>query len=996
MRDPIENISQLQKKLNDLQLENQILKNILDKAGLSYHKELSKLRQSGSKEAFDPEQGKRIIHPQAITENMANQFFGMFWGRQDVYAKRSVNKGTGKVAYYPQCNNLWTSGCHRKLKDGINCKDCKSRSYKTITKFIILNHLQGNSYNGSDVIGVYPLFSNGTCRFMVFDFDNHDKGAEENDFENVDDTWIEEVEAMREICVLNGIDPLVERSRSGKGAHIWIFFDKPIAASLVRKFGFALLDKGAEQVNLKSFKYYDRMLPAQDSLSDNSSLGNLIALPMQGQALKHGNSAFVDENWNAYPNQWDVLLNKTQKLGMEDIEKYMSKWQAELAENRGMFAGTDMNCRPKPWKKKCKFFKADVVGKLHMVLSNGVYIDTLNLMPRIQNQIRSLAAFDNPEFYKNKRLGYSNYYNFSAVYLGKDVDGYIQVPRGLKERIIEECNKAEIIVDISDQKEKGRPIRVSFKGDLRMQQELAAEKLLAYSDGVLSAATAFGKTVVCSYLIAERKVNTLILLQSKDLLNQWVDELNKFLDIREEPPEYETKTGRKKKRDSVIGILHGNKKALTGIVDVAMVGSMYSKGKFNDLINSYGMVIMDECHHAASNTSMELLQRINAKYVYGVSATPKRGDSLDKIIYMLLGPLRHRFTALERAQEQGIGHYFVPRYTRVVDTADSKDDINKAYSLISTSKVRNEMIISDVKKSIELNQTPVILTRFKEHAKLLYDALKNEADHVFLLYGDNSDKENAEIRVKLKQIPKNESLILVATGQKIGEGFDFPRLDVLMLAAPVSFEGRLEQYVGRLNRDYEGKDSVYVYDYIDAHVRFFNKMYGKRLKTYKRTGFSIWTGDVRSKQIINAIYDSGNYKEKFEQDIVEAEKSIVISSPDIRQDEIDRLLLLVKDRQEQGVNVTVITTDPEEVIYGSADVCYHLIKLMKQVGINVVAKTEVGERFAVIDDELVWHGGMNLLGKVDIWDNLMRIKNHQVAAELLEISLGTTREFEGG
>ena len=475
-----------------------------------------------------------------------------------------------------------------------------------------------------------------------------------------------------------------------------------------------------------------------------------------------------------------------------------------------------------------------------------------------------------------------------------------------------------------------------------------------------------------------------------------MDELNKFLDIKEEPPEYETKTGRKKKRDSVIGILHGSKNTLTGIVDVAMVGSMYSKGKFNDLINSYGMVIMDECHHAASNTSVELLQKINAKYVYGVSATPKRGDSLDKIIYMLLGPLRHRFTALERAQEQGIGHYFVPRYTRVVDTADSKDDINKAYSLISTSKIRNDMIISDVKKSIAQNQTPVILTKFKEHAKLLYDALKNEADHIFLLYGDNSDKENTEIRVKLKQVPRTESIILVATGQKIGEGFDFPRLDVLMLAAPVSFEGRLEQYVGRLNRDYEGKEAVYVYDYIDAHVRFFNKMYGKRLKTYKRTGFSIWTGDEHTKQIINAIYDSGNYTEKFEQDIVEAEKSIVISSPDIRQDKIDRLLLLVKDRQEKGVLITVITTDPEEVVYGSADVCYGLINEMKQVGINVVTKAEVEERFAVIDDELVWHGGMNLLGKVDIWDNLMRIKNHQVAAELLEISLGTTTESEGG
>ena len=307
---------------------------------------------------------------------------------------------------------------------------------------------------------------------------------------------------------------------------------------------------------------------------------------------------------------------------------------------------------------------------------------------------------------------------------------------------------------------------------------------------MLEAATAFGKTVVCSYLIAERKVSTLILLQSKDLLNQWVEELNKFLDIREDPPEYETKTGRKKKRDSVIGILHGAKNTLTGLVDVAMVGSMYSKGKFQNLKHSYGMVIIDECHHAASHTYMEVLQKINAKYVYGVSATPKRGNHLDKIIYMMLGPLRHRFTALDRTEEQGIGHYVVPRYTRVVDTVDSKNDINKAYSLISTSKMRNEMIVNDVRKSLSQNQTPVILTRYKEHAKTLHDMLKDKADHVFLLYGDNSDKENAEIQIRLKQVPRTESLILIATGQKIGEGFDFPRLDVLILAAPVSFGGR--------------------------------------------------------------------------------------------------------------------------------------------------------------------------------------------------------------
>ena len=979
----------LRKLVRLLEYENRILKETLKKENIPYD-EVNPFEETiDNMEVYDPDQGERIVNPPFITEEMATRFFSMFWGREDVFAKRGKNGG-----YFPQCDNRWNDRlCPKQRGEKMFCDECENTKWTKLDVKKIIAHLLGYKEDGSDVIGVYPLLPNGMCRFIVFDFDNHEKGAEATDFANTDNEWHKEVDALRKMCEINGIKALIERSRSGKGAHVWIFFKKAISASVARNFGFLLLDKGSASINLKSFHYYDRMYPSQDVAS---SIGNLIALPLQGQALKDGNSAFVDENWNAYPNQWDILLNKTEKLGIEDIEKYMAKWQAELAESRGMLAGTDMNNRPKPWKKKCEFVKADVVGKLHMVLSNGVYIDTLNLMPRIQNQIRSLAAFDNPEFYKNKRLGYSNYYNFSAVYLGKDVDGYIQIPRGLKEQIIEECKKSGIAVDISDQREKGRPIRVSFKGDLRTQQELAAEKLLNYSDGVLSAATAFGKTVVCSYMIAERKVNTLILLQSKDLLNQWVEELNKFLDIKEEPPEYETKTGRKKKRDSVIGILHGSKNTLTGIIDVAMVGSMYSKGKFNDLINSYGMVIMDECHHAASNTSMELLQKINAKYVYGVSATPKRGDSLDKIIYMLLGPLRHRFTALERAQEQGIGHYFVPRYTRVVDTADSKDDINKAYSLISANKVRNEMIVNDVIACIAMKQTPVILTRFKEHAKLLYDTLKEEADHVFLLYGDNTDKENADIRVRLKQVTKNESLILVATGQKIGEGFDFPRLDVLMLAAPVSFEGRLEQYVGRLNRDYEGKEAVYVYDYIDAHMRFFNKMYGKRLKTYKRTGFFIWTGDEQTKQIINAIYDSGNYTEKFEQDIVEAEKSIVISSPDIRQDKIDRLLILVKDRQEKGVNVTVITTDPEEVVYGSTDVCYGLIYEMKQVGINVVTKAEVEERFATIDDELVWHGGMNLLGKVDVWDNLMRIKNHQVAAELLEIALGTTTEAEGG
>ena len=981
------NLDSLRKLVRNLQDENKRLKELLDKADVAYESENVFEEKIETIEEYDPDQGGRI-QSKYITEELANRFFAMFWGRMDVYAKRGTKGG-----YFPQCDNRWNNRiCPKQRGEKVNCEACEHRRWTELKPKKIIEHLLGYREDGADVLGVYPLLPDGTCRFVVFDFDNHEKGAEKTDFANTNDEWHEEVDALRLICERNGIAPLVERSRSGRGAHVWIFFKKPISAALARNFGFLLLDKGSTSINLKSFHYYDRMYPSQDAAS---SIGNLIALPLQGQALKNGNSAFVDKNWNAYPDQWDILLNHTQKLSKEDVEKYMSKWQTELAREKGMLVPSISGNRPKPWKKKEGFVKSDVVGKMHIVLGDGVYVDTLNLMPRLQNQIRSMAAFDNPVFYKNRRLGYSNYYNFSAVYMGKDQDGYICIPRGLRDDLLSSCKEAGIEYDILDYREKGRPIRVSFHGDLKTQQNLAAQHLLAFDYGILSAATAFGKTVVCSYLISERKVNTLILLQSKDLLEQWVDELNKFLSIDEEPPIYKTKSGRKKHRKSVIGILHGSKNTLTGIIDVAMVGSMYSKGKFNDFVNSYGMVVMDECHHCGSNTSVEVMQKVNARYVYGVTATPKRGDNLEKIIHMLLGPIRHSYTAKERAVEQGIGHYVYPRYTRVVDTNESKNGINSAYALISTNTVRNEMILADTRICVKEGRTPVILTRYKEQAKYLYDNLQKDADYVFILYGDNSDKENSEVRRKLKEVTRNQSLILVATGQKIGEGFDYPRLDTLMLASPVSFAGRLEQYIGRLNRDYEGKKEVIVYDYVDSHIRVFDNMYSKRLRTYKRTGFQLITNRILSKQTVNSIYDSGNYMDVFERDIVEAEKKIIVSSPELTQDKIERFIYLVKARQEAGITVTVITIEPQNISYGSPEFCQRFIQEMRESGIQVIVKEDVIEHFAIIDDELVWHGGMNLLGKEDVWDNLMRIRSDQVAAELLEIALQKTFSKNG-
>ena len=988
MRDSIENISQLQKQLNELQLENQILKNILDEAGLSYHKELSIFRQSDSKEDYDSEQGKRIIHPQAITENMANKFFYMFWGRQDVYAKRSVNKETGKAAYYPQCSNFWISVCHKKIKDGVNCKDCKNRSYKPITKYDILNHLQGISYNASDVIGVYPLLSNGTCRFMVFDFDNHNKGAEEKDFANVDDTWVEEVEATREICVLNGIDPLVERSRSGRGAHLWIFFDKPIAASLVRKFGFALLDKGAEQVNLKSFKYYDRMLPAQDSLSDNSSLGNLIALPLQGKALQDGNSAFIDGNWNAYSDQWRILFSKP-KLSQEFLEEKIKEW-TNLIEDIAVNA--DESDREKPWNRMQIFNKNDVDGKIHITLSNGIYVDNTNLKASMQNRIRRMAAISNPIFYKNQAIGTSNYDTPRWIYLGKDhLSGYIQIPRGLQDELLEKTKQAGIDCEIEDERQQGRNINVDFIGELRSEQDKALKELVKYDNGILHAATAFGKTVVSSAIIAQKKVSTLIILESSALIEQWKEALGKFLNINEELPTYETKTGRVRKRKSLIGTLQGAHDSMTGIIDIAMAGSLCKKGEYHKLLNEYGLVLVDECHHSASETIANVLKEVKAKYVYGVTATPKRGDGLEKINYMLIGPIRYSYTAKEKAMEQGIQHLVYPRFTRTVPprgVINGKMHPNEAYDIIHNNDIRDEQIVEDIKNCVLAGRTPVVLSRYKDHSEKLYERLKDYADHVFLMTGNNSKKEHKKILEQMHQVDKAESLILIATGSLVGEGFDFPRLDTLFMATPVSFRGVVEQYAGRLNRDYAGKENVIIYDYVDNHIPMFNNMYMKRLKAYKQIGYELAGGLQINKHTANAIYDGDNYTENYYKDLLDANKNIIISSPAISGQKVYELINMLKEKQVSGVQITIVTWTPDSYGFGDAAYWMQLHEDMCKAGFYIKTVEESCERFAVIDQEVVWYGNINLLAKTKVDDSIMRVLSNEIAGELMEITFG--------
>lgn len=956
-------IKKLYSQVEQLQSENTYLKRLLDEAGISYTRQ-------------------KEIAPIVITKQLARRFYSYFWGRTDVYSKRSVNKSTGKTGYYPQCENLWKDGlCPKKAGKKVKCGDCTNRKWRKLEAEQIMAHLRGEKPDGSDVIGIYPLFPDGTCRFLVFDFDNHEKGAEALDFGNADNSWMEEVDALHQVCATNGIPCLVERSRSGRGGHLWIFFDRSMEAGLVRRFGMALLEKGAETVNLKSFRFYDRMLPAQTSIGDGE-LGYLIALPLQGQALKNGNSAFVDECWEPFADQWGALF-ATQRLSAETIDDCIKKWNvAESSQDSFLPEET------KPWERTRKFHKEDADGQLRLTLANRIYIETANLKPRLQNQIRRMAALQNPMFYRNQALGLSNFSNSRFLYLGEDDGDFLCIPRGLWDELLERCKEAEIPVQTEDKRAVGKTLNVHFQGELRDNQKEAVRAILQWDCGILSAATAFGKTVVCSRLIAERKVSTLILLESSALIEQWQKALDRFLEFQEELPVYETKTGRKKYRKSVVGIIHGPKDTSTGIVDIAMEGSLCKKGEFHPRLREYGMVLVDECHHSASETLRSVLQEVHARYVYGVTATPFRGDGLEKINEMLLGPVRFQYSAKEKAAEQGIGHYIIPRFTRtVLPYYKEKIHVTEAYDHLRKNESRNNLIAADVKKALSEGRTPVILTRFTDQAAALYEILKPFAQKPFLLTGDMPKKDREATMKAMAQVRSDESMFLAATGQLIGEGFDYPRLDTLFLATPVSWKGVVEQYAGRLHREYPGKKNVYIFDYVDTHIPVFDKMYAKRLRTYKRIGYSLHTSDAPEKQTANAIFDSDNYRSVFEQDIREAVKSVVISSPTLSRMRVEQLIALLQPGQENGLKVTVITWHPDVYRYGKDEHRFGLLESLRTAGCEIRLVQDSCQHFAVIDERTVWYGSMNLLSRDDVEDNIMRLESQEVAEELLGMTL---------
>ena len=886
-------------------------------------------------------------------------FRKLFSGREDVFARRWYGKTTGKSGYQPVCENEWVEGiCDKKA---YKCSVCPNRKLLPLSDRAVYNHLAGKDEYGRDVIGIYPMLPDDTCRFLCADFD--------------DAEFEEDVAAYRSVCEELNLSVSIERSRSGNGAHAWLFFEEAVPADLARKMGTIILTKAMQLRGELSFKSYDRFFPNQDTMPVGG-FGNLIALPLQGRARKAGNSVFVDENFIPYPDQWEYLAS-IQYVSPEQVEETVTKYgkNNELGE---LVRDTE----EKPWeaKKHHSLGQLDFPATLEIVRANMVYIPVTGLTSPTLNAVKRLAAFKNPDFYRAQAMRMPIYDKPRVICCADITKDYIALPRGCEKPLCNMLDEANIRYSIVDKTNHGNLIPISFNGNLRNDQQKAADAMLEYDTGVLSATTGFGKTVIASYLIAQRKVNTLILVHTQALLAQWKKSLEAFLCFDLTPPETPKRRGRRTVW-SPIGMLGSQKNTLHGIVDIAIIQSALSDGEAKDLVKNYGMVIVDECHHISAVNFEKVLKSANAKYVYGLTATPTRQDGHHPIIFMQCGPIRYKVDAKEQAEKRPFEHYLIPRFTSFRSAADKT--ITTLYKELSENQLRNNLIANDVIEALSDGRTPIILTERREHIETLSGLLSGKCDNIITLFGTSSQKEKRETLAKLESIPDNEKLIIIATGKYVGEGFDYPRLDTLFLALPIAWKGKVAQYTGRLHRNYIGKTEVQVYDYVDIHVPMLEKMYQKRVKGYAAVGYK---AKIKTIEPItpNLIYDGKNFYPVFAGDVTHATKEILIVSPFMRKNRLTQTIKLLSQVILNGVSVTVVTRPPEDFKEKERDTVIQNAELLLGHGIHVKYKSEFHQKFTVIDQKVAWYGSVNFLSYGTHEESIMRFESYDLAGQLID------------
>lgn len=899
------------------------------------------------------------------TQEKIECFLSMFRGREEMYARRYYSTKTGKSGYTPVCKNEWVQGLCDKRR--YKCADCPNRAFVSLNYEAVKAHLRGNDPLCRDVAAIYPMREDNTTWLLAADFDDAD--------------WQADVAAFRKCCTVPGLTPAVERSRSGNGAHVWLFFSEPVSAADARRLGSGLLTRTMACRHELSFASYDRLFPTQDTVP-KGGFGNLIALPFQGQAQKGGNTLFVDEKFVPYPDQW-AFLSTLPKVTPEQLAGLLTM----LCHDGDVGALAETAEKPVPWRRKRvqRLDRSDFPLQVTMTLSNLIYLDKAGFSQAALNMLKRLAAFPNPEFRAKQAMRLPVYGTPRILDCGYEDETYIGLPRGCQDTLMELLEQYDIPMSIEDKRYNGKAIDVAFNGTLRSEQEPAAQALLAEDMGVLSATTAFGKTVIGAYLIGERKVNTLILVQSSALLEQWRASLEQFLTIHEVLPEPPKKRGRKKKR-CLIGQVGAGKDTRGGIIDIAIMQSLFEgeEKEVKSFVEDYGMVIVDECHHVAAFTFEKVLKAAKAKYVYGLSATPVRKDGHHPIIFMQCGPIRYLVDAKSQADKRTFSHFIIPRFTRARAPAGS--GIQELYAAIVKNENRNASLVEDTVQLVREGRSPILLTERKEHAAQLATLLQGKIPNVFLLVGSDKPKEKREKLAALQAIPASEEVVVAATGKYIGEGFDAPRLDTLLLAMPISWRGTLAQYAGRLHRNYEGKHEVRIYDYVDVHIPMLERMYHKRLKGYAELGYQVRFGT--SDEPVSMVYDGHAAMAAFEQDLSDAAQSIVIVSPYLQKGRVGRLLPLLQGAASHGVKITVHTNDDD----ARQSEITTAVDALQSAGAEVILHKDLQQRYAVLDEYIVWYGNVDLLafGRRDT--DVLRFENADIAGELLSLTAETECE----
>jgi len=753
------------------------------------------------------------IHSQSPEADKIHLFRKLFAGRDDLFPLRFESRKSGRSGYQPACRNEWRPGiCH---KPKVKCAKCEYREFVPISNSVVRQHLSGFDGQGKPfVMGIYPLQQDETCLFLAVDFDKSE--------------WQSDALAFWDACDGLSIPAYLERSRSGNGGHVWIFFDERIPAALARKLGSFILTTAMNKRPELGFDSYDRFFPNQDRMP-SGGFGNLIALPLQKSARANGNSEFVDRSFIPYPDQWSFLsgIRKIQKSQIDELVAEAERDDLVL----GVRAAPDDDATV-PWllppsRKRHRAITGQNPDSIEIVLANQVYVPKEGLSSSLRNAILRLVAFRNPEFYKAQAMRMPVFDKPRIIACAEEFPEHIGLPRGCVEDLKDLFKSASIKITVSDQRNVGQPLKVSFLGKLRDEQLLAGKALLKHDIGILSAPAAFGKTVLASWLIAQRKSNVLILVHRRQLMEQWVERLSTFLGLDQKE----------------IGRIGGGKRSVSGRIDVGVIQSLNKKGSVDDLVAEYGYVIVDECHHISAKSFEDVMRACPAKYVTGLSATVTRRDGHHPIVFMQCGAVRYKAHDRAHAMQRPFEHkVIVCNSTDVEFTAEAEESISEIYRMLMLNEQRNRRIASDVVADYRKGRSPLILTERTQHLEILFEILEPEIDRIVVLRGGLGKKRLKEIMEKLCRW-KNEPHTVLATGRYLGEGFDDPRLDSLFLAMPVSWRGILSQYAGRLHRLHDDKSEVRIYDYVDQGSPVLARMFGRRVKGYEALGYALPTAE---------------------------------------------------------------------------------------------------------------------------------------------------------